>query len=67
MTGCVTCPTKDCPPQDTIIIIEPLNLPIKIPKGHLNPEMKNKGWIDDKDFKEMIREKKEMMKRKEMI
>ena len=55
MQGCATCP-KNCPPQDVVFSVgTPIgNMPVKMRKGHLNPDKEKKTWLKVEEFEKQM-------------
>ena len=51
MQPCATCP-KNCPPQDVVFSVgTPIgNMPVKMRKGHLNPDKEKENWVTSQEF-----------------
>jgi len=49
--GCITC-MKNCPPHDVVFSIgTPIGpMPVKMKKGHLNPDKEKETWIGADEF-----------------
>ena len=54
--GCAICPKKDCPAQDVgYMIMTPFGpMPLKMEKGFLNPENKDKSWLTLEEMKKRM-------------
>lgn len=58
--GCVTC-MKQCPPQDVVFsIVTPFGaMPVKMKKGHLNPDKERENWITSEEFDRQMNQSQE--------
>jgi len=53
--GCGTC-IKQCPPKDVMFMVEtPFGpMPIRMEKGHLNPDKEEETWIGADEFEKKM-------------
>jgi len=58
--GCITC-MKDCPAKDVVFSVgTPFgDMPVKMKKGHLNPDKEKESWIGAEEFEKQLEQSQE--------